>query len=128
MKTVPSATHDPAERVVGPGFHERVYEVVRRVPRGRLTTYGDVATVLGSPRVARQVGWALAALGADRPDVPWHRVINAKGRISHRGDTWRAEDQRLRLAAEGVVEDEAGTMRLKELRCPADLLLGPSSE
>ena len=44
------------------GFHQRVYQVVGQVPIGRVTTYGDVATVLGSPRVARHVGWALAAL------------------------------------------------------------------
>lgn len=87
-------------RVVGPGFRARVYAVVRRVPPGFVTTYGDVATVLGSPRVARHVGYALAALQDD--DVPWQRVINAQGRISHRGDLVRAELQRRLLEAEGV--------------------------
>ncbi|GMV43103.1 MAG: hypothetical protein AMXMBFR64_48190 [Myxococcales bacterium] len=115
-------------KVVGPGFHERVYEVVRRVPRGRLTTYGDVATVLGSPRVARQVGWALSALPKVQTDVPWHRVINAQGRISHRGDVWRAEDQALRLAGEGVVADARGVMDLRALRCPVELLAPKSPE
>lgn len=117
---------DPMEaKVVGPGFHESVYAVVRRVPEGRLTTYGDIATVLGSPRVARHVGWALAALPPGRIDVPWHRVINAQGRISHRGDLWRAEDQILRLAAEGVAVDARGVMNLRSLRCPIELLLAP---
>lgn len=119
---------DPIEqRVVGPGFHEQVYAVVRRVPSGRLTTYGDVATVLGSPRVARHVGWALAALPPGRPDVPWHRVINAQGRISYRGDHWRAEDQLLRLAAEGVATDERGRLDLRALRCPLATLVGEES-
>ena len=66
-----------SERVVTPGFHERVFEVVRLVPDGFVTTYGDVATHLGSPRVARHVGWALAAawlsarVGAVRKGMHW---------------------------------------------------------
>lgn len=93
------------ERVVGPGFHARVYAVVRGVPDGFVCTYGDVAAALGSPRVARQVGWALAALREDDPthlDVPWQRVINAQGRISGRGDIGRAELQEALLRSEGV--------------------------
>lgn len=101
-------------RVVTEGFHERVYEVVRRVPAGRLTTYGDVAAALGSPRVARHVGWALAALRDG--DVPWHRVINAQGRISFKGDVVRGTLQRTRLEAEGVVFDAAGRAPLRALR------------
>ncbi len=95
---------DGERQVVTPGFHERVYAVVREVPAGFVTTYGDVATVLGSPRVARHVGWALAALTDS--EVPWHRVINAKGRISFRGDVGRGAEQRRRLEAEGVAFDE----------------------
>lgn len=107
---------DPTEpRVVGPGFRERVYAVVRDVPAGRLTTYGDVGAVLGSPRVARQVGFALAALPVDT-EVPWHRVINAQGRISARGDVLRPDDQRLRLEAEGVAFDASGRCDLAALR------------
>jgi methylated-DNA-protein-cysteine methyltransferase-like protein len=93
--------HGPV-RIVGPGFRERVYAVVQRVPAGRVTTYGDVGSVLGSPTVARQVGYALAALPAERRDVPWHRVINAQGRISFRGDDGRGAEQLARLQAEGV--------------------------
>lgn len=88
------------DRVVKPGFHARVYARVREVPAGFVTTYGDVAASLGSPRVARHVGWALAALETD--DVPWHRVINARGQISHRGDTGRSGLQRALLEAEGI--------------------------
>lgn len=107
---------DPADRVVSEGFHRRVYDVVRRVPRGAVTTYGDVATVLGSPRVARHVGWALAAIGPDDADVPWHRVINAQGRISHKGDLVRAEEQRRRLVAEGIAFDRSGRVDLRPIR------------
>jgi methylated-DNA-protein-cysteine methyltransferase-like protein len=88
-------------RVCKPGFHARVAAAVRLVPPGRVTTYGDVAGVLGSPRVARQVGWALAALPPGS-DVPWQRVINAQGRISHRGDPQRPGEQQRLLEAEGV--------------------------
>jgi methylated-DNA-protein-cysteine methyltransferase-like protein len=107
-------------RIVGPGFHERVYAVVRQVPQGRVTTYGDVATLLGSPRVARHVGWALSSLragaSAEGAAVPWHRVINARGRVSHRGDTFRASEQYLRLAEEGVEFDDSGTLKLAAYR------------
>ncbi len=96
-------------RVVGPGFHAKVYEVVRRVPRGKVTTYGDVAGALGSRRVARQVGFALAALDlATVPPVPWHRVINGQGRLSYRGDVGRGSEQEVRLVAEGVRFDDQG--------------------
>ncbi len=104
-------------RVIGPGFHDQVYRVVCLVPPGKVTTYGDVGTVLGSPRVARQVGWALAALrSADRPEVPWHRVVNAQGFISHRGDPIRGPEQQHLLEAEGIVFREDGRIELKKLR------------
>ena len=99
---------DVVQRVVSAGFHERVYAVVREVPPGAVTTYGDVATMLGSPRVARHVGWALAALGEGEREVPWHRVINAQGAISFKGDTVRAELQAARLRGEGVAVTDRG--------------------
>ncbi len=103
-------------RVIGPGFVERVWNMVARVPRGRLTTYGDIATMLGSPRVARQVGWALAALPADRHDVPWHRVINARGAVSFKGDIVRATLQHQLLQADGITPDGTGHYDLKRYR------------
>jgi methylated-DNA-protein-cysteine methyltransferase related protein len=89
--------------------------VVRGVPSGNLTTYGDVATVLGTPNVARHVGFALSALPHDT-DVPWHRVINAKGTISFRGDDTRGDEQRQRLEAEGIPFDDRGRVPLKQFR------------
>lgn len=97
-------------RVVSPGFHARVYALVRKVPRGRVATYGQIAALLGSPSVARHVGFALAAVGnADEP-VPWHRIVNAQGRISPHGDG--AHEQRARLQAEGVRFDTNGRIDL----------------
>lgn len=103
---------------LGSGFHRRVYDVVRRVPPGRVTTYGDVARLAGSPGAARQVGYAMAALTPAHGDVPWHRVINARGTISPGRDPGRAQSQRLALEAEGVAVDQAGRVDLARLRWP----------
>ncbi len=83
-------------------FFERVYDAVRRIPKGRVLTYGQVACLLGVPRGARAVGWALHGLDPHRErQVPWHRVVAAGGRISLRaGGGPRL--QRQRLLAEGV--------------------------
>ena len=102
-------------RVIGPGFHGRVYAVVRLVPPGWVTTYGDVGTILGSPRVARQVGWALANLEPGS-DVPWQRVVNAHGMVSWRGDLGRAGLQEALLRAEGVAIDADGRLDLEAHR------------
>lgn len=105
------------------GFNAQVYDVVCRVPFGRVTTYGDVAATLGNPRLARQVGWALAGLlRSDTPDVPWQRVINAQGRISGRGETWRADEQLRLLQSEGIAFNNSGRCDLSSLRCTAEEL------
>lgn len=98
---------------MSPGWNARVYAVVRQCPAGFVTTYGQVATLLGSPRVARHVGFALAALGRTDEPVPWHRVINSQGRISHRGDVRRATQQERLLKREGVVFDARGKVDLR---------------
>ena len=63
----------------------RIYDVVRRVPRGKVATYGQIATIAGLDGHARQVGYAMAAIGRVST-VPWQRVINAQGRISMRSE------------------------------------------
>lgn len=90
--------HGP-RRVVGPGFHARVFAVVARVPHGRVTTYGDVAAALGRRGVARHVG---NALGQCPDDVAWYRVVNAQGRISARADGQPSARQIALLRGEGV--------------------------
>ncbi|HEX5409991.1 MAG TPA: MGMT family protein [Gemmatimonadaceae bacterium] len=93
--------------------HRRILAVVRRIPRGRVATYGQVALLAGLPRHARLVGYALHALQPDSA-VPWHRVINAQGRVSPRAGQSAAETtQRIRLAAEGVRFDASGRTSLK---------------
>ena len=81
----------------------RIYEVVKQVPWGQVTTYGAVAQIVGAGCDARLVGYAMA--GVNDPEVPWQRVINAKGTISPRAGRG-AELQRKRLEAEGVEFDE----------------------
>jgi methylated-DNA-protein-cysteine methyltransferase-like protein len=86
----------------GRHFFERVYTLVRQIPRGRVATYGELAALLGVSRGARAVGWALRALDAERAArVPWHRVVGAGGRISLRDGPGGLE-QRRRLRREGV--------------------------
>lgn len=83
------------------GRRERLYDVIRRIPPGRVATYGQVADLAGLPGQARLVGYALAALDVET-DVPWHRVVNARGAISLPPKGHPALIQRARLVAEGV--------------------------
>lgn len=85
--------------------YQRIYELARLIPAGQIATYGQLAKLAGS--TARQAGYAMAALPAGS-DVPWHRVINAQGRISYRGDTLRGEEQQRLLEAEGVAFSPSG--------------------
>ena len=62
-------------------FFERVYDVVRQIPEGRVTSYGAIARFLGAPQSARMVGWAMNA-AHQHPDVPAHRVVNRKGLLT----------------------------------------------
>lgn len=100
-------------RVVSAGFHARVYAKVREVPPGAVTTYGDVAAALGAARVARHVGWALAA--CREPGVPWWRVVAASGRLAGGDGDERAAAQRALLEAEGV-GFTSGRVRLGPVR------------
>jgi methylated-DNA-protein-cysteine methyltransferase-like protein len=91
-----------------PSFFERVYQVVRMVPFGQVATYGQVAAIVSHRGAARTVGWALHGL-AEGSDVPWHRVINARGEISLGPDS----QQPVLLAREGIVADEKGRIDLQ---------------
>jgi len=98
------------------GTYSRIHEVVRRIPRGRVASYGQVALLAGLPGRARQVGYAMAALDDDA-DVPWHRVVNARGEISPRaGGTTFERIQRMLLEEEGVLFDDRGRIDLDRFR------------
>ena len=95
------------------GKFQRVHAVARRVPRGRVTTYGRLARVVtaaGYPLSARAAGWALRNCPED---VPWHRVVNAQGELSaERSGNCPPGRQRSLLRREGVRFDERGRVRL----------------
>ena len=96
--------------------YPRYYDVVRRIPSGRVATYGQVAVEAGLPGRARQVGYAMAAL-PNGSDVPWHRVVNARGEVSRRaGGTAFEQIQRVLLEAEGVHFNAHGRIDLSRFR------------
>lgn len=101
-------------------FFERVYEVVRKIPRGRITTYGMIANYLGTKGSARMVGWAMNACHGDET-IPAHRVVNRLGLLTgkhHFGDIYQMENL---LAAEGIVVKDNQIQNFKELLWnPAD--------
>ncbi len=89
-------------------IYEKIYAMVKRIPRGKVTTYGRIAILVGGC-TARMVGYAMAALKSGKaPDVPWQRVINARGEISVHGDGVGNAMQRVLLEQEGVQFDASG--------------------
>lgn len=95
--------------------YARIYDTVRRIPRGRVATYGQVAALAGLAGHARQVGYALHAL-PDGSTVPWQRVINARGEISLRRVPGAGLTQRMLLEKEGVRFDARGRIALARYR------------
>lgn len=89
--------------------------MVRRIPRGRVATYGQVAELAGLPGHARQVGYALHALHGETA-LPWHRVVNAAGAVSLRSVPGFELEQRIRLEAEGVMFNARGRVSLAQHR------------
>ena len=85
-----------------PGKYERIWDVVRAIPRGRVATYGQVAAAAGFAKQPRFTGYALHGLPRGSR-VPWHRVINAQGRLSFPPRSGPYREQKRRLEAEGVV-------------------------
>lgn len=89
----------------GERLYDRIYDMVRLIPPGKVTTYGRIAELVGGC-TARMVGYAMAALKSGKaPDVPWQRVINAQGKVSVHGDGFGNAIQRIKLEEEGVVFD-----------------------
>jgi methylated-DNA-protein-cysteine methyltransferase-like protein len=91
---------------------QKIYQVVAEIPEGKVATYGQIAHLAGLPGHARQVGYALAAT-PDELDLPWQRVINAKGEVSARAEPGYEGLQRAMLEAEGIVFSALGRVDLK---------------
>jgi methylated-DNA-protein-cysteine methyltransferase-like protein len=95
--------------------YERIYAVVRQIPRGQVATYGQVAAIVGGC-TARMVGYAMAALLAD--DVPWQRVINRQGQVSLRSSGHGSALQQQLLEAEGVKFDTENRVDFSQVGWP----------
>lgn len=103
--------------------YSRIYAVVGQIPKGFVATYGQVAALAGLPGHARQVGYALHALPKGH-DVPWQRVINARGEVSLRSEAGYEHYQKHLLEEEGVTFDLRGRVDFKLYRWePEDLQL-----
>lgn len=95
------------------GFFDRVYEVCREIPEGRVTSYGAIAKSLGAARSARMVGWAMN--NSHDKDVPAHRVVNRNGMLSGKHHFSGTNAMQQLLAAEGVEVKELQVVNFKEL-------------
>ncbi|MEE8578126.1 MAG: MGMT family protein [candidate division Zixibacteria bacterium] len=93
-------------------FHQRVIRTIKRIPKGRVATYGQIAALCDSPRAARQVVRALHS-SSKKEKLPWHRVINSKGRISLLPSSG-FEEQKALLEREGIVFKLDGSIDLKK--------------
>ncbi len=93
-------------------FTRQVKAILRRIPRGRVATYGQIAALAGRERAARGVAWILHS-SSEAAGLPWHRVIGGKGRISLRRGF---AEQKRRLASEGIAVGRGGRVDLKRYR------------
>ena len=93
-------------------LYDDVYLVLQLIPEGKVATYGQIARLIGRPRHARQVGYALASLPSSMA-LPWHRVINSKGEISSRSHPDYENYQQILLEEEGIVFSSTGRISLK---------------
>ncbi|MDR2356910.1 MAG: MGMT family protein [Oscillospiraceae bacterium] len=96
------------------GYFNSVYEIVKRIPRGNVATYGDVAALTGRPGAAREVGWALH-VNPDPGNIPCHRVVNRFGGLSGAFAFGGKDEHKARLEAEGI-EIEGYNVDLEKYR------------
>jgi methylated-DNA-protein-cysteine methyltransferase related protein len=102
--------HEPKRKTRKISRYEIIYRIIRGIPEGKVVTYGQIAKLAGIAGYARQVGYALHALPGNS-NVPWHRVVNAKGQISLRSNA--ASTQKSLLEKEGIVFDSEDRVSLK---------------
>jgi methylated-DNA-protein-cysteine methyltransferase related protein len=96
-----------------PSFRERVFELVLRIPAGKVMSYGSVARVLGAGYDARAIGNVMHATPDDGRNIPWHRVINSQGGCSTAGMTTPPDLQQRLLEAEGIVFNDKGRCKIE---------------
>ena len=91
---------------------EKIYDIVRKIPAGKVATYGQIAHLLGNPRLSRVVGYAMHSCPYD--DVPCHRVVNRFGELAKSFGENGSEEQKIRLENEEVYVEGSGCVDLKE--------------
>ena len=96
------------------GFFEKVYQVAKLIPYGRVTSYGAIANYLGSPKSARMVGWAMNATH-NNPDIPAHRVVNRKGLLTGKHHFEGTNLMQQLLESEGVAIKENQIQEFEKL-------------
>lgn len=94
-------------------FFERVYEVVRQIPYGRVTSYGAIARCIGAPQSARMVGWAMNN-AHDKPDVPAHRVVNRNGLLTGKHHFPGTDTMQRMLESEGLIVEKDQILNFKD--------------
>ena len=104
--------------------YDAIYKIVKKIPKGNVATYGQIADLANLPGQARLVGYALYQVDRQMSDIPWHRVINAKGEISHsplrRGSDYM---QRSLLEDEGIEFNSLGKISLRTYLWQPDIPL-----
>jgi methylated-DNA-protein-cysteine methyltransferase-like protein len=111
--SAPGSTRPRSRKAANSSLFQHVYEVVRMIPRGQVATYGQIAAIVSHRGAARTVGWALHSL-VTGTDVPWHRVINAKGQISLKPGTRQIS----LLREEGIIVNAQGQVDMKRFQWP----------
>lgn len=96
-------------------IYQRIYKIIKQIPKGRVATYGQIAKLAGIPGQPRRVGYALSIL-PEGEVVPWHRVVNAKGEVSPRIEMGYAELQRRLLEKEGIRFDANAKISLSKFQ------------
>lgn len=94
-------------------FYQRVYEIVAKIPKGKVATYGQIALMLGQPKSARIVGWAMKVT-PEYLHLPCHRVVNRLGKLAPNYVFGSSDIQRGLLVSEGITFNEDGFINMKE--------------
>ena len=101
------------EKTATESLYERIYALIKQIPSGQVATYGQLAECVGC--TARQAGYALAATPSDKA-IPWHRVVNAQGKLSIRASGQASTEQYQRLVSEGLVFSASKRLDLNRYR------------
>ena len=95
--------------------YKKIYDMVGQIPEGQVATYGQIAKLIGFPKHARHIGFALSRL-ENNSHIPWHRIVNAKGKISLSGIDGCDDYQRMLLEEEGIVFNDKNLISLTDFQ------------